>query len=528
MKSKTFLLSFLFIAHFVYGQPMQVANTSSDVTLIQSRLNVSFADYINGIKYAFIELNAENQQKIDQNGSVLLDNFAGYLRALGFERVALTSQEKASILNNVPSLCDITHVKLSATYMPQPKNYFTNHVVRYKTCEQDTFFFHSNKVLLNNTELLDNMYDVWSGFYGQPIQYNEVNRRRLPANPTIWNENKVKEHLGRGNIDQLEGIYKKFVVDDASKRNKYRLAIIKDAFGTYDVVYLSGANNYIDWQEGELIGKIVPTGSGTLSEVRWYRPDKTSDEEVFLAVGADNMLYVTHIDNNGQKVQYYKEYPKNKFPTLQDMNPIATGSSIALTTDGYFVTNYHVIDGGTLIEVEVERDGIRRIYNAAVVVSDKNIDLAILKIDDPEFTPFEALPYKFQSHITPVGSEVFTLGYPLTSTMGKEVKLTNGIISAHTGYNGDVTSYQIQTPVQPGNSGGPLFDYEGNLIGIIKAKHNQAENATYAIKALNLLNLIYLLPNTIQLPNVATQKGQPLSVQTDVYDNFVFFVKVYN
>lgn len=63
---------------------------------------------------------------------------------------------------------------------------------------------------------------------------------------------------------------------------------------------------------------------------------------------------------------------------------------------------------------------------------------------------------------------------------GVDVKLTNGIVSARTGFHGDVSQYQISAPVQPGNSGGPLFDSKGNIIGVVSAKHAGAENAGYA------------------------------------------------
>jgi S1-C subfamily serine protease len=86
--------------------------------------------------------------------------------------------------------------------------------------------------------------------------------------------------------------------------------------------------------------------------------------------------------------------------------------------------------------------------------------------------------------------------------MGDEVKLTNGIISSKSGFQGDVTSYQITAPVQPGNSGGPLFDDKGNIIGIINAKHVGAENASYAIKASYLMNLIDLMPTPPKLQTI--------------------------
>jgi len=93
---------------------------------------------------------------------------------------------------------------------------------------------------------------------------------------------------------------------------------------------------------------------------------------------------------------------------------------------------------------------------------------------------------------------VFVLGYPLTTTMGDEVKLTTGVVSSLSGYEGSRVQYQISAPVQSGNSGGPLFDYCGNVIGIVSAKHVGAENVSYAVKAKYLTTLV----NTIGVQNV--------------------------
>ena len=71
-----------------------------------------------------------------------------------------------------------------------------------------------------------------------------------------------------------------------------------------------------------------------------------------------------------------------------------------------------------------------------------------------------------------------------------EVKLTNGIVSSKSGYRGDVSTYQISAPVQPGNSGGPLFDSKGNVVGIVNAGVPGAENVGYAIKTSYLKNLV--------------------------------------
>lgn len=123
-------------------------------------------------------------------------------------------------------------------------------------------------------------------------------------------------------------------------------------------------------------------------------------------------------------------------------------------------------------------------------------DLAVIKINDEAFKTLDPLKYSFkESGGVEVGSSVFTIGYPLAlSGMGKEAKFTDGKISSKTGYNNAVNTYQTSIPVQPGNSGGPIFSDKGQLIGIVNAKIRDADNVSYGIKLNYIKNIIELLP----------------------------------
>ena len=123
-----------------------------------------------------------------------------------------------------------------------------------------------------------------------------------------------------------------------------------------------------------------------------------------------------------------------------------------------------------------------------------------------------------------VGEEIFVLGYPLTGTMGEEIKLTTGVISSRTGYLGDVSSYQISAPIQPGNSGGPLFDGKGNIVGIVSAKHTGAENVGYAIKTPYLISLAEKFDLESSLPTNNTVSGMSLSNKVKTLKNYVFLI----
>lgn len=108
--------------------------------------------------------------------------------------------------------------------------------------------------------------------------------------------------------------------------------------------------------------------------------------------------------------------------------------------------------------------------------------------------------------------------------MGDEIKLTTGIISSRTGFQGDVSLYQISAPIQPGNSGGPLFDDYGNVIGIVSAKHNNAENVSYAIKASYLRNLMESVLSDDVLPKNNQIANYKLSDKVKSVRNYVYFI----
>ena len=109
--------------------------------------------------------------------------------------------------------------------------------------------------------------------------------------------------------------------------------------------------------------------------------------------------------------------------------------------------------------------------------------------------------------------------------MGEEVKITNGIISSNSGFKGDITSYQISAPVQPGNSGGPLFDDKGNLVGIINAKHSGTENVSYAIKSSYLLNLINSAPKSIKLQQINKISNLSLPEKIKVVKKYTYIIE---
>lgn len=168
-------------------------------------------------------------------------------------------------------------------------------------------------------------------------------------------------------------------------------------------------------------------------------------------------------------------------PAKRTLNANIEGTGFALNNNGYFVTSLHMVKGADSVFVE---DNEENAYAARVVVTDTRLDIAILKIEKDAEAKFADLPYSFKSTGADLGEKVFTLGFP-----GSEIVYSEGSLSSVNG-GGDTALYQVSVPVNPGNSGGPLFDEQGNVIGIIKSKNRAAEATGFAVKSGYLLHLI--------------------------------------
>ena len=189
----------------------------------------------------------------------------------------------------------------------------------------------------------------------------------------------------------------------------------------------------------------------------------------------------------------------------KEANAVLIGSGFFVTTNGYFVTNYHVIKNSKSITLRIP-DG--RKFEGRVVRSDAVNDLALIKVDGR----FPALPIT-SSHLAKRGQSVATVGYPHADIQGVEPKVTEGIISSLSGISDDPRMFQISAAIQAGNSGGPLVTKEGNVIGVIVSKlsavallkqtGDMPQNVNYAVKSNYLLELLTgnHLDNNLLRPN---------------------------
>ena len=174
----------------------------------------------------------------------------------------------------------------------------------------------------------------------------------------------------------------------------------------------------------------------------------------------------------------------------------SNGTGFFITADGYLLTAYHVVKEAAALQVW--KGG--RLIPARLVRVDAVNDIALLKLDGLTVTALSVI----SSRDVRTGLDVFTLGFPNIQLQGTEVKYTDGNISSLTGVGDDPRLFQISVPVQPGNSGGPLLDEQGQVIGVVIAKLDEIstaqatgslpQNVNYALKSSLVLSFVESMP----------------------------------
>lgn len=162
-----------------------------------------------------------------------------------------------------------------------------------------------------------------------------------------------------------------------------------------------------------------------------------------------------------------------------------TGSGVVISDRGDILTNFHVIKSCSSVTAQI---GVE-VEPAVIVATDQGNDLATIRVKSPR----PAVATFREGRPVRAGDPVVAIGYPLAGLLASTTNLSTGIVSALAGIGDDSRYLQISTPVQPGNSGGPLLDASGHLVGIVTAKLNAIrtlnitgdipQNVNFAIKA---------------------------------------------
>jgi TPR repeat protein len=179
-----------------------------------------------------------------------------------------------------------------------------------------------------------------------------------------------------------------------------------------------------------------------------------------------------------------------------------SGSGVMISTNGLILTAAHVVSNASHIEVITSQGR----QTAKILQIDVSNDIAVIKCDGT----FDPIPIASSKGVK-LGQSIFSIGFPNIEIQGTSPKMTKGEISSLNGYQDDPRLWQISVPIQPGNSGGPLCDEGGNVIGIVISKLNAvvmakatgdvAQNVGYAIKSAYITPLLDSLGvNFLQSP----------------------------
>jgi len=243
---------------------------------------------------------------------------------------------------------------------------------------------------------------------------------------------------------------------------------------------------------------------------------------------ADKFVQLSKNVTNAVKTQnnLIRKISTNNVPANKQSNPgNFGGTGFAVSTNGYIATNLHVINGADSVYIQ---NNLGESFKVKVILKDPEYDIAILKIDDKNFKNLTALPYTIKRNSTGVGENVYTWGYPKDDAV-----LGEGYVSSKSGFIGDTTQYQVAIPLNPGNSGGPLLDNNGNLVGIISGKETSAEGASFAIKSKYILEAMRAIPQDSLGKKISANRKNALSglkraKQIEKLQDYVFMIKVYN
>jgi hypothetical protein len=225
--------------------------------------------------------------------------------------------------------------------------------------------------------------------------------------------------------------------------------------GTY--TYASGAVYVGEFRDGDANGQGTYTFASGAVYVGEFRDDQRNGQGTYTF--ADGRVE-NGIWNNNEFVSANNIATTPVLPDNSELLQAASGSGFAVSYDGHIITNNHVIEGCE--NVRIHRQGT--IIDAVVISRDPLNDLAVIKAD---FRP--AAVFALEDSNPQLMQEIYVAGYPFGQNISSSLKVTRGIVSSLTGIGNNFSNMQIDAAIQPGNSGGPIFDEAGNVIGVAVA-----------------------------------------------------------
>ena len=392
--------------------------------------------------------------------------------------------------------------------------------------------------------------------YGEDMMYSEL-KSNLKLHYSGYNSNnkidvakqfdniqiinKTEEELVAYYDNNLESLNEVEGIWTESQNNQYRIGIFKDNEKiNRDYVGIIIDSKHLFWKPKQVKIELNKTAYKKVFTTNYFMANH-SEQGTTAYINEVGMLEM-ELTSKGEsfKSTFIKNYPQNINHILgsDKINVSETsGSGSIISESGLVVTNYHVIEDRSNIFVYLPQ--INKEFSADLILKDKNNDLAILKLQEFKYSEIFSNPIPFivsTSSSSKLGEDVFTLGFPLGEILGKSAKFSSGKINSLFGIQDDPRVFQISNPIQPGNSGGPLFNSNGELIGIVFSSLNAKffyenadiipQNVNFAVKSNYLLNLISLLPDEKEISNRKNLlMNLPIEKQIELIQPFIVNVK---
>ena len=317
----------------------------------------------------------------------------------------------------------------------------------------------------------------------------------------------IKNYLDYSSENSIEGIW----VCDAEET--IYVAIQKD--------YELGENNFFEYiiEDSYPYKKGMVTAyfeeiKGNLYNVKMIITNYDNYEAEWINLTAtykDGSLRIEDSTNNDVFL-YWKRYPNlsDKSAVIND-NTEAFGTGFFISHDGYVLTCYHVIEDAN--EIIVDYKGVD--YKAEYVTGSYDNDVALVKIDC-EVDNFLKLETKRDIKL---GDKLFTLGYPEADILGTNLKYSEGVLASASGSYDRFYQFQHTIPIQPGNSGGPILNEAGLVVGIVESYRPEMESVYYGIKS-KVIDL--LLPENLITKSSAIKNNKKGNLIQNASESIVF------
>lgn len=234
------------------------------------------------------------------------------------------------------------------------------------------------------------------------------------------------------------------------------------------------SQNYLAVQNS----KPVKTGTSVEESQVMNAVEKTNPAVVSIIISKD----VPVVENNNNLYNYLFNYNSGSQKNSTEKQEVGGGSGFFVSSDGYIVTNCHVVEDSAAEYTVLTKDNKK--YTAKIIAKDKSLDVAVLKIDGKNFSYLTFA----DSDTLRLGQTAIAIGNALAEFQNSiSMGIVSGLSRSITASDGDGSSEQLDGVIQtdaainPGNSGGPLLDIKGNVIGVNVAIENDANSIGFAL-----------------------------------------------